>query len=383
MSFWVGPSSRRSTVNRRPAPPRMAPSLNGGPAPKSFPKQKQSNSATSLKEDGSAPDIKSDSSFLEESDGSGLFPPARRERRGTVQGAPPAPAKRAPEAPQKRAPKAPPPKRKLPRLNNTPPANSRSGRSASAIKRGAPPPITAAMKKEVRRKSGFVVIDDLSDEEEEEEDLPPVKAEPVKKKKKRKSKVFRTNTDTEWSDNDLDTLHDGMKEEFERLMSLSNTPSMSNPNNRHLNGTTSMSLSRAPDNATVEDQAVKPNLDRNDTIDIVDTPNTGDQPEKEITPSTTPKKHVPDSLPDEMDGFALNNEGGEAIENMEIKSSAAKLSSIGSEMTFYESVDLKHDPTNQGGADAPLTQNEEKDPRNDRSVGRSASIQVESTTMSL
>jgi len=380
MSFWVGPTTRRSTVQRRPAPPGMAPSLNGGPAPKTFPKQKQSNSASSFKEDGSAPDIKSDSSFQ----GSGLFPPARRGRRGTVQGAPPAPAKRAP--------RAPPPKRKMPRFNNTPPANSRSGRTASAIRRGAPPPITTAMKKEVRRKSGFTIIDDLSDEEEEVEDLPAVAAEPEKKKKKKKkmSSMFRTNTDTEWTDNDLDALHGDMKDEFARLMSVSNTPSMSNP--RQLNGTKSMSHSRAIDsNATGEDFTVKPDLGRNETVDILDTPNIGDTTENDITPTATPKNHVPALLPDEI-------EGGEAAESMEVKGSSKKISSIDSEMTFYDSVDIQLDAvTNPLGSadleqkrsardnieDAPLTQNEINNAANDRFVSRSSSVQIESTTMSL
>jgi len=384
MSFWVGPTTRRSTVQRRPAPPGMAPSLNGGPAPKTFPKQKQSNSASSFKEDSSAPDIKSDSSFQDVSDGSGLFPPARRGRRGTVQGAPPAPAKRAP--------RAPPPKRKMPRFNNTPPANSRTGRTASAIRRGAPPPITAAMKKEVRRKSGFTIIDDLSDEEEEVEDLPAVAAEPEKKKKKKKKKssMFRTNTDTEWTDNDLDLLHGDMKDEFARLMSLSNTPSMSNP--RHLNGTKSMSHSRAIDStATGEDLTVKPDLGRNETVDILDTPNIGDTTENDITPTATPKNHVPALLPDEM-------EGGKAAEGMEVRGSSKKISSIDSEMTFYDSVDIQLDAaTNPLGsadlekkrsardniADAPLTQNEINKAANDRFVSRSSSVQIESTTMSL
>jgi len=375
MSFWVGPTTRRSTVQRRPAPPGMAPSLNKGPAPKTFPKQKQSNSASSFKEDGSAPDIKSDStsSFQDVSDGSGLFPPARRGRRGTVQGAPPAPAKRAP--------RAPPPKRKMPRFNNTPPANSRSGRSASAIKRGAPPPITAAMKKEVRRKSGFVVIDDLSDEEEEVEDLPVVVAEPekTKKKKKQRSSMFRTNTDTEWTDQDLDILHGDMKEEFERLMSMSNTPSMSNP--RHLNGTKSMSHSRALDsNATGEDLIVKPDLGRNETVDILESPGIGDATENDITPTATPKNHVPSRLP-EIDDLAAETEGGEAVDVMEVRGSSKKIASIDSDMTFYDSVDINLDPTNS--ADAPLTQHEINNSANDRLASRSASVQIESTTMSL
>lgn len=213
MSFWVGPrSSRRSTVNRPPPPGRNAPGVGMGDAPqvKTFPKQKNSNSAEKLTND--------------QLDGQGLFPSARRERKGTVQGAPPAPDMQAPSAP-------PPRRRGFSWFSNTAPANVEKRQS------NAPPPITEDMKTEVRRKSraaSTIVNDDLEKETEVEE--------PTMKKKK--SNVFRTTTDTEWTDEDLNGLHGEMKQEFERLTSLSSQRDGSSATRRNLNQTASMSLSR-------------------------------------------------------------------------------------------------------------------------------------------
>jgi len=59
--------------------------------------------------------------------------------------------------------------------------------------------------------------------------------------------MFRTTTDTVWTDEDFGTLHGEMKEEFDRLMSLSQSESQDVA--RKLDSTGSMSISRGPMNA--------------------------------------------------------------------------------------------------------------------------------------
>jgi len=271
MSFWVGP--RRTTVNRPPPPGRSAPG--SGKPDKQFPNQKSHS--------GTDPELQDDSS-----DGSGLYPTGRRGRRGTVQG--------APRAPMKRAPKAPPPKRRFSRFTNTPPQNVETRPMSASEVRRAPPPITKEMKKEVQRKSGFLVLDSVDDDEQKdpalilmEEDLP--EGTP-KSSKKQKSSMFRTNTDTVWTDDDLGALHGDMKEEFERLMSLSKSESQDVA--RKLDSTGSMSISRGPMNALRGNT-----LDSNATIEYDEVSETPlvvgvrrDSLGTPLPPTTVPSKQV-------------------------------------------------------------------------------------------
>jgi len=308
MSFWVGP--RRGTANRPPPPGRSAPG--SGKADKQFPNQKSHS--------GTDPELKDDAS-----DGSGLYPTGQRGRRGTVQG--------APRAPMKRAPKAPPPKRRFSRFENTPPQNVETRpMSASEIRR-APPPITKEMKKEVQRKSGFLVLDAVDDETNGGEELPKVQ---LPSSSKKKSNMFRTNTDTVWTDEDFGTLHGEMKEEFDRLMSLSQSESQDVA--RKLDSTGSMSISRGPMNAMRGNT-----LDSNATIEYDEVSETPlvvgvrrDSLGTPLPPATTPK-NVGGLLQEKDDEGMLKAQTGDSMRDFV---------STDSDMTVYNSVELfKSEPS--------------------------------------
>jgi len=352
MSFWVGP--RRTNVNRPPPPGRSAPG--SGKPDKQFPNQKSHS--------GTDPELQDDSS-----DGSGLYPTGRRGRRGTVQG--------APRAPMKRAPKAPPPKRRFSRFTNTPPQNVETRPMSASEVRRAPPPITKEMKKEVQRKSGFLVLDSVDDDEDLPEGTP-------KSSKKQKSSMFRTNTDTVWTDEDLGALHGEMKEEFERLMSLSKSESQDVA--RKLDSTGSMSISRGPMNALRGNT-----LDSNATIEYDEVSETPlvvgvrrDSLGTPLPPTTTPK-NVGGLLQEDDDGM-LKAQTSDSMNN---------IVSTDSDMTVYNSVELFKSEPSSGGAEIekkrsardglenpPLTQQETKDPTS-RGRRKSKGTQVTTTQVSL
>merc|ERR1719433_510988 len=244
------------------------------------------------------------------------------------------------------------------------------------------------MKKEVRRKSGFIDPGDLSDEDEE---LPAM--EPTRKKKK-KSSMFRTNTDTVWTDEDLDTLHGDMKQEFERLISLSQSESQSNP--RGLGSTASMSISRGPG---PQIQAMR-TLDSAETIELDEVNATPlaippDQ-EKGPIPGTTPKNVGGVHQQEEEEGADERlppDQGGSIMLKSDTDNSMKDFVSIDSDMTVYNSVEIFKQPST-GGAEIekkrsardglenpPLTQKETNDPT---TRGRQKStVAVESTQLSL
>merc|ERR1719433_827176 len=263
------------------------------------------------------------------------------------------------------------------------------------------------MKKEVRRKSGFIDPGDLSDEDEE---LPAM--EPTRKKKK-KSSMFRTNTDTVWTDEDLDTLHGDMKQEFERLISLSQSESQSNP--RGLGSTASMSISRGPgpqiqamrtldsaetielDEVSATPLAIPPDQSKENLDEVSATPLAipPDQ-EKGPIPGTTPKNVGGVHQQEEEEGADERlppDQGGSIMLKSDTDNSMKDFVSIDSDMTVYNSVEIFKQPST-GGAEIekkrsardglenpPLTQKETNDPT---TRGRQKStVAVESTQLSL
>jgi len=148
--------------------------------------------------------------------------------------------------------------------------------------------------------------------------------------------MFRTTTDTVWTDEDFGTLHGEMKEEFDRLMSLSQSESQDVA--RKLDSTGSMSISRGPMNAMRGNT-----LDSNATIEYDEVSETPlvvgvrrDSLGTPLPPATTPK-NVGGLLQEKDDEGMLKAQTGDSMRDFV---------STDSDMTVYNSVELfKSEPS--------------------------------------